>query len=141
MLMFAQVKTPFIVLRPHQPKTGQRLPADLPIVVNAERMRPRDNRGQDRLRLLRWMHMFISLSRAPHRGGPIGRNYVGWGDDTLEEIDLETCPRRAYPGEEECVLCGGGGLVLHGHPRERPLRVCGDCALLHVTVNNGGDGT
>lgn len=85
---FIEVGTPCIVLMPFQPKLGQRLPVDLPVVVNAYRYYP-DNTHDG---LLRWMHMFISLSRAPHRGGPKGRNFIAWQDGSVDEIDLDACP-------------------------------------------------
>jgi len=78
---------------------GHRIPADLPVVVVANYIHPDDNHGADRVKLLRWLHMFVGLATYPERraNAPV---YVAWQNDTLEEIDLDTCPRYPYPSEE-----------------------------------------
>ncbi len=77
-----RLKTPCVVLKPFQAKVGYRLPNDLPVVV--------DGANHDRDKLLRWLHMFVTLATLNRRANaPV---YVVWFDD-IEEIDLETCPR------------------------------------------------
>lgn len=91
------VGTPCIVLAPHRPKLGHRLQHDLPVVVVADYIHPDNEGGRSRIELLRWLHMFVTLATYPKRLSTASV-YVAWQDDTLEEIDLETCP--SYPGEE-----------------------------------------
>lgn len=88
----AVVGTPCIVLNAMQPKLGIRLPCDLPIVVDATRM----NAAESHDILLRWLYMFVTLARTPHRAGPIGKVYIAW-NNTFETVDLETCSR--------CIRC------------------------------------
>ncbi len=88
--LLKRVKTPCVVLMPHQAKGGRRLPSDLPVVVYARYMHPGDNHGEDRIKLLRWLHMFVTLATLDRKANaPV---YVAWQDDTLEEVDLDTCP-------------------------------------------------
>ncbi len=88
----AQVGTPCVVLAPWRPKMGHRLPSDLPVVVLAEHIDQVGDNGKDRYKLLRWLHLFVTMATYPERraNAPV---YVIWQDDTLEEIDLTTCPR------------------------------------------------
>ena len=90
--LMTKVGTPCVVLVPHHPKMGHRLPADMPVVVVADYIHPGDSNGMDRLELLRWLHWFVTLATYPARMA-VAPVYVAWQNGTLEEIDLETCPR------------------------------------------------
>ena len=93
-----RVHMPFVVLTPYQAKGGRRLPADLPVVVDAGYTYPGDNDGKDRIKLMKWMHLYVTL--ATYERLPYAKVFIAWQNGTLEEIDLATCPRYPYPGEK-----------------------------------------
>lgn len=92
--------TPCIVLQANQRKIGERIPADLPVVVDATGFVMEYDDGsfpRERLNILRDLHHFVSHGRPPSdRSGKI---WVAW-HNAMEEFELDKMPNWFGKDEE-----------------------------------------
>ncbi len=78
----ADVPSPCVVIQAFQPKLGIRLPANLPVLINAGHV----HSAAERIKLREWAHMFVTL--ATFRRREYAKVYIGWCDG-VELFDID----------------------------------------------------